>query len=372
MRNILLAVCGLAPQVITEAMYALLHEGRRVDAVRVITTRRGRDRLLTGLFGPESTIIADLLEDFGLSLTELDFNSSNIQVLKTASGVELDDIISRNDNEILLRSCLDITFNLTQDSDTAIWFLVAGGRKTMTSCLTLAAQLYGRPHDRLLHVLVSPEFENSHDFWYPPRKTSLIELHDHKGQPFYKESRFAIIQLVTIPFISVRHFLSDHLLDHPRPPAELMQSLIRDPQGKMLVNLVEGKVVFNSVELDMHPARLALYAFFVEQKKRCQREISCHGCHECYLETGAIINNTGIAEMYNRIPGGRLLNEMSATGISSLSKENFNSYKSKIRRDLSTAFGQAHLNNLEISSSGERPQTRYGIGLDRNLIRMEW
>lgn len=372
MRNILLAVSGLAPQVITETIYALLHQGRKVDAVRVITTRQGRDRILTGLFTPEGRVLANLLADFGLTRADLDFHRSNIQVLKTANGIELNDIISRDDNEILLKTCLDTAFNLTKDENTAVWFLVAGGRKTMTSCLTLTAQLYGRPQDRLLHVLVSPEFENSRSFWYPPQEAGLIELHDHQGQPFYKDSRFAKIQLVTIPFISVRHMLAASLLDHPRPPAELLQSLIRDPQKTLLVNLAEGKIIFNGIELDLHPARLALYAFFVERKKQCAQERSCAGCRDCYLEAAAIIADQGVTEMYRRIPGGRLLSEMSDTGISSLSKENFNSYKSKIRNDLLNAFGQEHLNDLEISASGERPRTRYGIAMEREQIRMEW
>ncbi len=372
MRNVLLAVSGLAPQVITETIYALLHQGRKVDAVRVITTRQGRDRILTGLFAPENRVLANLLADFGLTRADLEFNSSSIQVLKTANGVELNDIISRDDNEILLKNCLDTAFRLTKEENTAVWFLVAGGRKTMTSCLTLAAQLYGRPQDRLLHVLISPEFENSRDFWYPPRKIGLVELHDAQGRPFYKESRFARIQLVTIPFVSVRHLLAANLLDHPRPPAELMQSLIRDPQKTLLVNLAEGKIIFNGIELDMHPARLALYTFFIERKKKCALERSCAGCRDCYLETTAIIEDQGVTEIYRRIPGGRLLSEMSDTGISSLSKENFNSYKSKIRRDLLNAFGQEDISDLEISTSGERPRTRYGIGMDRKQIRMEW
>ncbi len=372
MRNVLLTVSGLAPQIITETIYALLHQGRKVDAVRVITTRQGRDRIFTGLFSPESRVLTNLLADFGLTRADLDFSSDNIQVLKTADGIELDDIISREDNEILLKNCLNTAFNLTKEKNTAVWFLVAGGRKTMTSCLTLAAQLYGRPQDRLLHVLVSPEFENSRGFWYPPHKTGLIKLHDSLGQPFYKESRFAKVRLITIPFISVRHLLAAHLLDQPRPPAELMQSMIRDPQRTLLVNLAEGKIVFNSIELDMHPARLALYAFFIERKKKCALEKSCRGCNDCYLETTAIIADREVTEMYRRIPGSRLLNEMSGSGISSLSKENFNSYKSKIRKDILNAFGQTHLNDLEISSSGERPQTRYGIALERKLIRLEW
>jgi CRISPR-associated protein Csx14 len=122
----------------------------------------------------------------------------------------------------------------------------------------------------------------------------------------------------------------------------------------------------------MHPARLALYAYFAEQKKKCRQERTCSQCHDCFVDSGSVLTSGGIAEMYNRNPGGRLLSEMSDTGIGSLSKENFNSYKSKIRKDILDAFGQAHAEKLEISAIGGRPETRYGILLDKKLIRLEW
>lgn len=372
MKNILLAVCGLSPQVITEALYALFQEGKQIQAVHAITTRHGKERLLGGLFDQHCSRLTGLLADFGLAPESLDFSPRNIHALKTKTGVEIEDIITPADNELLLATCLDLTFRFTRDDDTAIWFLVAGGRKTMTSCLTLAAQLYGRPQDRILHVLVSPEFENSRDFWYPPKAPATVKLIDGKGQPFFKETRYATVQLITIPFVSVREMLAGEMLARPRRPADLMQSLIRDTPKTLIVNLAEGKIAYGKTELDMHPARLALYAFFAEQKKNCTKQDSCTGCHDCFIDTPTILDTAGIAAMYRRIPGSRLLEEMSDTGIGSLSMGNFNSYKSKIRKDLLSAFGQAHTAELEIASLGARPDTRYGISLDRRQIRLEW
>lgn len=372
MRNILLAVCGLAPQVITEAIYALFHGGKQVHSVQVITTRQGKDRLLTGLFDPDCPRLERLLADFGLTRSDMDFSSGNIHSLRNQAGVEIDDIVTAGDNEILLQTCLDLAFRFTREENNAVWFLVAGGRKTMTSCLTLAAQLYGRKQDRLLHVLVTPEFENCRDFWYPPREPAMVQLTDGRGQPYLKETRYADIQLITIPFVSVRDMLDRNMLDQPRRPADLMQSLIREPVKTLIVNLAEGKISYGGMELDMHPARLALYAFFAEQKKQCQDKKNCAGCHDCFLDASTIISGSGISAMYGRIPGSHLLSEMSETGIGSLSKENFNSYKSKIRKDILRAFGQAHLAELEIGSVGTRLETRYGIRLDRRRIKFAW
>ena len=372
MKNILLAVCGLSPQVITEALYALWHEGRAIHAVHVITTRSGKERILAGLLAPEDGKFQALLADCGIEAATIDFGNRNLHVLRDASGRELADIVTPDDNEILARTCLELAFRFTTGPETAVFFLVAGGRKTMTSCLTLAAQLYGRPQDRILHVLVSPEFESCRDFWFPPRQSVPVQLRDEQGQPYWKETRYAVLHLITIPFVSVRDHLRQELLDQPRSPADLMQALIRDTPRILVVNLAEGKLIYGKLELDMHPTRLALYAFFAERKKECHLARPCTDCNDCFLEATEVISSDGVFRMYERIPGGRLIDEMSDSGICSLTRENFQSYKSKIRRDLLAAFGQNHLAELEIASSGTRPDTRYGIQLDRSRIRMEW
>jgi CRISPR-associated protein Csx14 len=371
-KNILLAVSGLSPQIITEALYALWREGREIHAIHIITTRSGKDRILSSLLAPEDGKFRALLDDCAIDPATIEFSSRNLHVLRDSHGRELTDIISPDDNEILLQTCLDLAFRFTADPAAAVFFLVAGGRKTMTSCLTLAAQLYGRPRDRLLHVLVSPEFESCRDFWFPPRQSTPVQLRDERGQPYWKETRYAAIHLVTIPFVSVRDHVRQELLDQPRPPAELMQALIRDAPQIFIVNLAEGKLILGHQELDMHPTRLALYGFFAERKKECRLDRPCAGCDQCFLEAAEILSSSAIARMYKRIPGSRLIDEMSDSGIRALTRENFQSYKSKIRRDLLTAFGQGRIADLEISAIGTRPDTRYGIRLDRNRIRMEW
>jgi len=370
MKNILLAVAGLNPQVITEALYALLHEGRTVDAIHVITTRTGREKILARLLTPAGGVFAEFRQEFCPDIA-IQFGPENIHVLQRPDGRELDDIVTDEDNEILLETCLGLTFEFTSQPGTAVFFLVAGGRKTMTSCMSLAAQLYGRPQDRIYHVLVSPEFESCPDFWYPPRESVSITLYDRKHEPVLKETRYAAIHLITIPFVSVRDRLDRGLLDRPRPPADLMQSLVRDAPRLLTVDLAAGKIVYGAVELDMHPARLALYAFFTGLKLRCKLDQPCHNCTACFIEATEALGNDEITELYRHIIGGCRLKEMSDTGIARLSRENFNSYKSKIRQDILGRFGQTHVKELEIAAVGGKPDTRFGLMLDRGRIRME-
>ena len=77
-----------------------------------------------------------------------------------------------------------------------------------------------------------------------------------------------------------------------------------------------------------------------------------------------------ITDLYRRLCGSRPLEEMSGTGILGLNAENFNSYKTRIKHDLTGAFGVPALEKLEIASTGKRPNTRYGLRLERAAIEV--
>jgi CRISPR-associated protein Csx14 len=138
------------------------------------------------------------------------------------------------------------------------------------------------------------------------------------------------------------------------------------------VDLSNSKLIYKNLELDMMPARLALYAFFALQKKNCQKPINaCRDCTECFLETQDIIKRQqNITDFYRKVAGTRPLEEMSDTGILGLTSENFSSYKSKIRQDLERGFGLYALPELVIESVGKRPDTRYGIKIEKERIRI--
>ena len=372
MKNILLAVTGLNPQVITETLYALNQNLKKVDAIHVITTRDGKDMIYAGLLGGKNARYFRYLEEYGIDPSSIDFSHGNIHVVTDNHGIEIIDITSESDNEHLLRKCLEMAFRFTSAPDTSVFFSIAGGRKTMSSCLTLAAQMYGRSQDRLYHVLVSPEFESNRDFYYPPKKSRTIELKDRQGQQFFKESMYAQVDLIHIPFVSIREHLTEDFLKEPKDPGTLMLSLIKEETTSLTINLISRKLIHRSLEMDMMPARLALYALFAIQKKDCPKEENnCGNCTDCFLDIQSVFEKQWqITDYYRKISRGRPLDEMSDTGITSLSSENFNMYKGKIKSDLMNRFGPHALKELEIASVGTRPNTRYGILLDKAKIEI--
>jgi len=371
MKTWLIAICGLTPQVITETLYALHQQGRKVDGIRILTTREGKSKIYSSLMAPKEGHYYRYLKDYGIAPDTIDFSSRHIRAVCDDSGMEIDDITCGEDNELFLRACMETAFELTGNQGNSVIFSIAGGRKTMGACLALAAQAYGRPQDRICHVLVSPEFENCRDFFYPPPVSEAVTLTDQLGQPYNKETRYARVTLIPMPFFSIRDRLSDRLLKVPESPATLMLSLVHDRHGEMIVDIAARKVSWKGIEVDLMPARMALFTFFVLLKKegKCLKP-SCKCCRDCFLSTPEIIRRSDeIAALYRRM-AIRDTEEMSDSGIQSLNKENLAMYRSRLNEDLQRGFGAQEVRHFEVTATGRKPNKQYGIPLDRERIKV--
>jgi len=102
MKNILLAVVGLSPQVITETLYALHQSGREVNAIHVITTRQGKEKINAHLLSPRDGRYYQYLREYGIDRRSIDFGFDNVHTVKDHHGIEIDDITGEEENEWLL------------------------------------------------------------------------------------------------------------------------------------------------------------------------------------------------------------------------------------------------------------------------------
>lgn len=367
MANIFLGIAGLSPQVITETLFALHQEGKEVDEIHIITTLPGRDAILTRLLAPGDGQYMRYLRDYGIDPESILFTADTIHVLQDAGGRPLDDITSEEENEILLKTCLTLAHRLTRKPADTVFFSIAGGRKTMSACLMTAAQMYARDHDRVYHVLVPAEFENHRDFYYPPVKPVMLELLDGRGQTILKDSSHAKVTLVPIPFLSLRHALRDRKTGAVRPPALLFRHLIRGEKPPLIIDLSDGKIIYKKTALGMMPSRLALYTFLAFQKQECRLlSASCRGCTACYLDYRQISDRQEtITDFYMRLGGTK-----TDKGICALVKEDLRTYVSKINKDLQKAFGMQAAQLLGVATSGKKPDTSYGLAMDRERIKL--
>jgi len=171
-RDILVAVAGLTPQVITETLYYLTQVRNppvTLAAIHILTTRRGKERLLASLLAPGTGHFYAFCAEYGIDPASLAFDAECVHVLHDATGKPLDDIRTAEDSLAVADQIVTFIRRLTDDPMTRLHCSIAGGRKTQSVLLGFALQLYGRPQDTLLHVLVSEAVQDHVEFFYPQK-----------------------------------------------------------------------------------------------------------------------------------------------------------------------------------------------------------
>ena len=166
-RRVLLAVSGLTPQIVTETIYALAADEFAPfvpTEVHLITSAEGARRAELSLLSDDLGWFHKLCADY--HLPGVRFDASHIHVMRDAHGQPMNDIRSPADNRAAADFITAQVRAITADSGCALHASIAGGRKTMGFYLGYALSLFGRPQDRLSHVLVSEPFESSYDFFY--------------------------------------------------------------------------------------------------------------------------------------------------------------------------------------------------------------
>ena len=200
MQHKLIAVIGSTPQVMTEIFWALrIQRHVPIDEVFVMTTTMGKETCQQHLL--DEGRFAKMLSDYGIDPNTVVFDADHILVFEDAKGNFLDDIRTSDDNRLARDQLFRWIEDCTQDVQVALHCSLAGGRKSMGYLLGAAIQFFGRPQDRLYHVLVTPpEIEMNRDFFFPPVREEQILTSD--GQRI--STADVRIELAELPYVSVR------------------------------------------------------------------------------------------------------------------------------------------------------------------------
>ena len=266
-RRILLAVTGLSPQVVTETLFALACRPDSPwipDKIHLITTVMGAESARLNLLLPKGWFHRLRLD---YQLPEIEFLETDIHVLRDRMGQPLEDIRTPEQNTLAADFITEMVRGLTESPDTELHVSIAGGRKTMGYYLGYALSLYGRPQDRLSHVLVSDPFESNRDFYYPTPYDHAIDV-QRGGSPVSYNARHAKVDLAEIPFVSLRHGLPEALLKGQASFHATVEAarnalgpatLVLDPARRQIK--AAGKVV------RLSPSEFALLALFAHRAR---------------------------------------------------------------------------------------------------------
>ena len=290
---------GSTPQIVTETIYALSQRKPPVhpDEINVVTTTTGKDRLEDALI--HDGILARLAADYGIPGLHID--PSGILLVKDRSGRELADIKTAADNEALGDLVTALIREKTADQGLRLHCSLAGGRKTMSFYLGAALQLFGRPWDRLYHVLVTPEFESNPNFFYKPRENTVIECRMPDGTARSLNTNDAEVVLAELPFVRLGGKLSLHAKSFHELVNEGQREIdIAMIQPEVKVNLPDGTTYVGETLVEMVPMQLMLYTMFLRQKtEHCKYPDRpyCHDCKGCYLSLAELTTRPALEEM---------------------------------------------------------------------------
>ncbi|QWF71560.1 TIGR02584 family CRISPR-associated protein [Methylomonas paludis] len=360
--SILLAVTGLTPQVVTETLFALYQQGATLpEQIHILTTAEGSQRAQLTLLN--DGWLARLYSDY--QLPPVNFSIADIHVLENSNGEYLTDIRSQTDNQAMADCITEWIRTLTANPDTALHVSIAGGRKTMGFYAGYALSLYGRPQDRLSHVLVTPEYESHPQFYYPTPYSQVIYANDPTRKPL--DTQNAEVMLADIAFVRLRHGLDNALLDgkssFSASVAKAQQAL---GPASLRVNSHAHALVAHGVTIKLSPADLAFYLWLLnrQHQSKAAPTCPCEGAPEpeyaaAYLMQYLSLNNTtgGVDRTLINLKDG-------------MSKSFFEQRKSRINKTLETTLGPAASAYL-IKAEGKRPKTSYRIGLIAEQIEFD-
>lgn len=211
-RRILLMVTGRTPQVVTETLYAIAvdeprHGARFVPTeVHLVTTAEGAEDARLALLDPTDGWFHRLCDDY--DLRDIAFDVDRIHVITAPDGKPVQDIRTAAEHDACADLITDLVRRFTADPASALHVSLAGGRKTMTYYLGNALTLFGRPQDRLSHVLVAQPYESNREFFYPTPASRPLYIQSLNR---YFDAHSAEVTLAEIPFVRLRDNLPSHL-----------------------------------------------------------------------------------------------------------------------------------------------------------------
>lgn len=278
-RRILLATVGLAPQVVTETLYALVRQKPAPfvpTEILIVTTTEGRELTRLTLLDRSRAMLARFADEFDVPDVARALTLERIFVITDANGTPLADIATEKANEVAADLISNLVRELTSDPNAALHVSIAGGRKTMGFLLGTTMSLFGRTQDRLSHVLVEPaQLEQHPKFFYPPRIPVVLDDPRNPNRPI--DTKSARVTLADIPFVRLRHGMPTPLLRGAWTYSETVnraQELVRPPE--LTIDISAGFVSCGGVIVRLSPALLAFYAWIAKRRQMLGDDSGVH------------------------------------------------------------------------------------------------
>jgi CRISPR-associated protein (TIGR02584 family) len=361
-RRHLLCITGLTPQVVTETLYALYREdpAQLPTDIHVLSTDDGIARARLTLLSDQPGWFHRLCADY--RLPPMRFGPNSLHELRNGDGQPLSDIRDGADNTNAADMVTEWIRRLTADEADQVHVSLAGGRKTLGFFAGYALSLFGRPQDRLTHVLVSAPYESHPGFFYPTPYSDIIYGQPPDPRPL--DSRDAVVTLADIPFVRLRHGLPASLLSGRTSFSLTVQTAQRSlGPPRLEIDAYDGQVRAGGVLIELAPAELAFYLWLAQRAADGRPPIPCppDGVPSSEYATSFLL-------AYRSVVGTLGDDDRVVQGLrQGMDKNYFERRKSRVNRALSDALGSAAA-TYAVQGFGRRPRTAYGLGLAAGQI----
>ncbi|MFM2005973.1 MAG: hypothetical protein RLZZ09_1628 [Pseudomonadota bacterium] len=364
-RRHLLCITGLTPQVVTETLYALYREepAQLPTDIHVLSTDDGIARARLTLLSDQPGWFHRLCADY--RLPPMRFGPDSLHVLHNGDGQPLSDIRDGADNASAADMVTEWVRRLTVDDADQVHVSLAGGRKTLGFFAGYALSLFGRPQDRLSHVLVNPPYESHPGFFYPTPYSDIIYGQPPDPRPL--DSRDAIVTLADIPFVRLRHGLPASLLSGRASFSATVQTaqLSLGPP-RLEIDAAQGRVRAGGVSVELAPVELAFYLWLARRAVMAQPPVPCPPDGAPSLDYAVEFQAA-----YRDIVGTLGDDDRVTQGLrQGMDKNYFERRKSRVNRKLGETLGSGAATYL-IQAFGRRPRTAYGLNLTSGQILVD-
>ena len=171
----LVAILGVTPAVLTEAVWALAQQNCPVvpDDILILTTGTGKKNLDEQIqIDKRKGVWASLKHDLAAEGVSVEGRLNvRVELFLGEDNRPTEDLPTEAANLRAADKMMKELRDYTDDDDWIVYGLLAGGRKTMSALFFSCMCLLGRRDDRIYHVLVSEGYENHLEppFCYPQR-----------------------------------------------------------------------------------------------------------------------------------------------------------------------------------------------------------
>ena len=374
-KHILFSLLGKTPQILTETLYCLMiHQKIPITEIKVITTEECYEIVCEKLLNSKTGRFYTFCQDWNIDTRKIEFGPENILV---APELPIDVNNNTDQQSHFINLILQNLKELTSLPNTTLHCSLAGGRKTMSVYFAYALQFFGRPQDKLFHVLIHPqEFENHPDFYYIPRKP-----HDLVTPTRYKISTdLAKIELIEIPYVRLKNTMSYLFGQGNLPFHEMVQITQADLEQMptlppLVINFPQKTIEISNKKIHFSPIEMAFYRYYVERSKLRNDNIHVKEYVRYFEKAEGVwfpLNSIKqILNYYQEIASSTAVDRFVDTFENGyLSFNRVCQYLSRIRRKIYNALNDDEIAEYYIVSSVGRYRKSYGIKLDKAKIQI--